>query len=419
MQSTFAWLDHSEVQRRRMMEVVGLFREKGTLDELGIGSVRDALSELLFPGTSTLHTRARYLLFLPWIFLGIEHDRVSSRAAAERVKRDEIRLIDALDQGEAGDGIIGVEARERLSQFPSMMYWTALGRYGIRRLPATRSQYLRSLDSFYLRLRHVRSNDDGERIDGVPRHWHAGLPPAPKGLFDKTSFALSVSEADYLTERVVDRCPGTYLAHLVRQSVNMVNADAPWTHPAAKTAPAQVAEHLQHARAFSDVMHGALLLYGLILSELVREGRTAGADVAVDADTFEDYGDRLDKWRTSIATRHDDLEQWDRQRFWQLVTDANPRIPRLTVLFVRQWIEMVLSRAGDVAGDATARQLVAARERQVKRSLARVGNARALERWSGRAGTAALRFRWPQVQQVTSDIVAGRKAPERIADART
>jgi hypothetical protein len=40
MPSTFAWLDHSEAQRRQMMEVVGLFREKSTLDELGIGAVR-------------------------------------------------------------------------------------------------------------------------------------------------------------------------------------------------------------------------------------------------------------------------------------------------------------------------------------------------------------------------------------------
>jgi hypothetical protein len=66
MPSTLAWLDHSEVQRRRMMEVIGLFREKGTVDDLGLGSIRDTFSELLFPGTSTLHTRAKYLLFVPW-----------------------------------------------------------------------------------------------------------------------------------------------------------------------------------------------------------------------------------------------------------------------------------------------------------------------------------------------------------------
>lgn len=65
MTSRSAWLYHSEEQPRRMMEVVGLFREKVTLDEVGIGTVRDAVNNLLIPRTSTLHTHARCLLFVP------------------------------------------------------------------------------------------------------------------------------------------------------------------------------------------------------------------------------------------------------------------------------------------------------------------------------------------------------------------
>lgn len=40
--STFVWLDYSERDRRKMLDVVDLFREHDTRDELGIGSVRDA-----------------------------------------------------------------------------------------------------------------------------------------------------------------------------------------------------------------------------------------------------------------------------------------------------------------------------------------------------------------------------------------
>jgi hypothetical protein len=39
--STFVWLDYSERERRKMLDVVDLFREHDTRDELGIGSVRD------------------------------------------------------------------------------------------------------------------------------------------------------------------------------------------------------------------------------------------------------------------------------------------------------------------------------------------------------------------------------------------
>ena len=52
MPSTFAWLDQSEEQRRRVLDVIDMFKEQGTVDELGLGTVRDALPDILFPGTS-------------------------------------------------------------------------------------------------------------------------------------------------------------------------------------------------------------------------------------------------------------------------------------------------------------------------------------------------------------------------------
>src|SRR3954447_6101022 len=113
MPSVLAWLDHDEAERRRMQEVIELFRERDTVDELGIGSVRDAFSNLLFPGTSVLHTRARYLLFVPWIYRRLERQQVSSAQIAVKARRDEIRLIYSLiDGGEGeGSGVIGAVAR--------------------------------------------------------------------------------------------------------------------------------------------------------------------------------------------------------------------------------------------------------------------------------------------------------------------
>jgi hypothetical protein len=67
MSSTLTWLDYSDRDRRRALDVVDLLRESSTVDELGLGLVRDAFADLLFPGTSTIQTRARYFLFVPWI----------------------------------------------------------------------------------------------------------------------------------------------------------------------------------------------------------------------------------------------------------------------------------------------------------------------------------------------------------------
>jgi len=73
MPSSFKWVDFAEDDRQKMMEILHLFGEKEIREELGIGTVRDAFSDILFPGTSTLHTRAKYMLFVPWIFM--KHER--------------------------------------------------------------------------------------------------------------------------------------------------------------------------------------------------------------------------------------------------------------------------------------------------------------------------------------------------------
>jgi hypothetical protein len=47
---SFTWLNTSEQQ---MLDVINPFRDKETWDELGIGTIRDALADLFYPGTST------------------------------------------------------------------------------------------------------------------------------------------------------------------------------------------------------------------------------------------------------------------------------------------------------------------------------------------------------------------------------
>ena len=70
-----------------MLGVVELFRDRDTVDELGVGVVRDTFSDLLFPGTSTLHSRGRYVLFIPWIYQAIERSPRSSADPWKNARR--------------------------------------------------------------------------------------------------------------------------------------------------------------------------------------------------------------------------------------------------------------------------------------------------------------------------------------------
>ena len=44
-QSSIAWIDFSEQDHQRMIEVVSLFKNRDTRDELGLGPIRDAFAD--------------------------------------------------------------------------------------------------------------------------------------------------------------------------------------------------------------------------------------------------------------------------------------------------------------------------------------------------------------------------------------
>ena len=91
--SVVAWVDVDHRHSDEMDRLLDAFREPSTLDEIGIGTVRDALSDLLFPGTSTLHSRARYLLFTAWGVTSVAERRLPLDRALEELRRHELALV--------------------------------------------------------------------------------------------------------------------------------------------------------------------------------------------------------------------------------------------------------------------------------------------------------------------------------------
>jgi hypothetical protein len=47
--STLTWLDFSDAERRRALQVVELLGRPETRDELGLAAIRDAFANALFP----------------------------------------------------------------------------------------------------------------------------------------------------------------------------------------------------------------------------------------------------------------------------------------------------------------------------------------------------------------------------------
>lgn len=404
--SSFTWLDYSEHERRKMLDVVDLFKERDTRDELGIGAVRDSFADQLFPGTSTIMTRARYFLLVPWTYQKLEKRGVSSALMSDRARRAETDLIEAIERSDDKDRNIGKYAKTTLKRLPSSVYWQGLAVWGIRTFAGAQSQYYRNLDRYYTQLgRHGRRTEerDVEHDDLVVPNWHAGLIPPPAEFPEKCSLRLTRAEAEYLSERIrlSPRSAGSLLAELVARRQPWEQVDFAWQHPQVASLPAPMREKLLHGRNFSEVMHGASLLYNLILAEQARLN-----------DGVSDYRARFAEWAKAVGGRSSALKEWKRERFWEIVRAGNPRISGAAQDFINAWWDLALEGSpARLRDNSTARRLITERERRLKKNLARIGNPRAQELWSGESGSAQLEFRWLISQRILADVFQGLEAP--------
>jgi hypothetical protein len=422
--STLTWLAHSESERRQTQEVIRLLEEPGTVDEMGLGRIRDALADLMFPGTSTLHTRARYFLLIPWAYRELERQSPLSDPA-QRARYLEVRTIEALRaQRELPDGslvegvpaddegIIGDQAGATLVQLPSQAYWNGLLLWGVRVKPGSRSLCHRMLSRFDLRRALV--DEDGEPLPGgLGSWWDPHMPDPPPGWRRCASLALSREEAEYLHERVTTRLANSMLAELLELGVP---DDIDWIWELEPQARGRLAsasrELIDHADRFSLIMHGAALLYNILLSE------EAGRE-----ERLEEHRASFERWAAQVTARAAELRAWrdDVDRFWAVVAGGNPRVPSIAErAFVENWSELALAQPQpSLARSQDARALIADRERRLKRAHARLGNPSALENWGGSSGASRLNFRWPYAVRLLRDIRVGlgRASAEAGADA--
>ena len=400
MPSSFSWLDYSDHDRQKVLEVVQLFRERDSRDELGIGSIRDAFSDMLFPGTSTIQTRAKYFLFIPWIYQDIERRKIPSSRAADEARYLEMRLIDALSGSGDTDGVIGIQARRSLKQLPSMIYWQGLGRLGIRLIDASRSQYHNQLDRIYRAWAARSQAGDEERLGVAQIHtWHHGLPSPPPDFPEKARFKLTVDEARYLRERIQTQASGSLFSFFVDTPEHV---PMPWDHSGVANLPAKLRERLRVARFFSEAIWGAALLYNLMLAELTEREALESR-----------YRDEIVRWWEMIQEGNWLADLDSHQHLWEIVEEDGASIPTTTKSFVETWF--ACAREALVAGgDASSfvaggwpRRLVTSREAALKRDRARLGSLRARELWGGASGAAQLDYRWPVTRTIIADICFG------------
>lgn len=393
MTSLISWLDASTEENSKMRELVKLFGTPETTDDLGMGQLRDAISNSLFPGTSVLHLGARYMLLVPWAYQTAHHGARKPEELGKRAEDSERQLIGKLKElGE--ESFIGRDAGRNVRQLPSAAYWSALRRYGIVNPDTDRSAVAQ------LMCADTPSPEDSENNYSV---WNQTLPKPPEGFpqSEENGLTLSHEEARWLQERILTTCPGTMLAHVVGSELSPERRLwAPWLDPACRSAGGEPAQWLNDAEAFSFIHNGATLLYQHLLAELSMNRFSS------DADTLEPTQELLQSWEERRDSKRDFLAGWDVDDYLSRATALNHGINGNTADFARDMLAATVS-PGKLIDNADFRAAVETREKLMKKSNSRFRNERRLRAWQPPTQVASVSFRWAQVRRNVLDIHAG------------
>lgn len=356
MGSTLSWIDHDSKARERTLRILSLFQEKESRDELGLGSVRDSFADQLFPGTSTIQTRLRYMLFVPWIYQYIEEKRLPAEnfaIQADKLERDLVQpLMDSDDQA----GVFGRTAGKRIKRLPSSVYWAGLGVWGIRITPFSQDEYHRRIDEIYRRRNALKALEKDAKVRGddvdvdqrmAALSWHPQLPAPPEDFPGTVNFALSREEAEFIRDRIQVACPNSLLS-LLALHCDPADTQAPWEHPDYGRFSKQHKELLIHARLFSEVMHGAALVYNIQLAEKFLESqKSERIEIALDS-----HKRNFDAWTASFPS--EEIRTWSVNRLWELTMDHGHNITNQTRSFVQQWIDHTRKSPSGLLSNAEA-----------------------------------------------------------------
>lgn len=234
------WIDFSPEERSRTLTVLSSLSEPGSVDELGVGIVRDAMADTLFPGTSTLLTKARYFFFVPYLSRHLEEGHDSSRQdprALRNTFRDlERRCASGLRNcerahGNTDEGIIGriaLSSGKWVTRGPGEIYWASLRTLGFMKKDAPDSyqaQFPYLADARTRSTQYRNAPSEGEENDGlsddrlafgsmwnVPRESYKNWRAAWDHWDAEASIALTQEEAVYLRGRILSSRPDSLYA---------------------------------------------------------------------------------------------------------------------------------------------------------------------------------------------------------------
>ncbi len=409
------WIDFSETDKNKAMKALEMWQDAGTVDELGVGVVRDALSDAMFPGITTIMTRAKYYFIVPRIIHSyLSDEKIQKRISLRKYLNDrENEIMQELAQKYDFDEeqrIIGIniakhnkglpsQRKKELARKPSSIYWNGMKAYGIYRGQLPLSIFLQHFDNksiFGEKGFDAYDSESGDDRDAnLNEESPFYLPDYDRKWSNDLSIDLSADEADFLKQKIIDRHPATLLAKTIgnveftQQFLDAAAFSDLMGKPFINELPGSIKAVVQTAGKFWQIMDGAHIRYNIIL-----HSRHGSSDKALEFTS---------KWNTWLNVMQAfNWEEFNRPLMWE-ITKSHSHVKPFTERFINEWMNNISTSNFDAD---TLDGMVEKQELKNKgaRSKLRPGNDDKYNNW---IGIAEMNFRFRNAKLIIQDIQEG------------
>lgn len=379
------WIDYSREERNKIIHILRNLRTQSAVDELGIGTIRDAFSNLLFPGISILHTRAKYYVLIPYLFHDAKSEsfKKSSEVRTWIEKQQDVLVKTLLTNSAPGtSGIIGgrtYQAGGSVKYKPSGTYWNGLKTWGIVRNPdisldtACAVVYEKAKKRKEIHLKSETENEGGDDKDNLYDSFELFEPISLNYDYrSKATIDLFAYEAQFLVDQITHHpnTKDTLLAYLLKEEY----LPASFEEIDPNVLPLEMGKLVKQAQEVSDFIYGAHLLFNVI------------------------YSDNTD---TDIVERFD---HWLNHEYHPIDLEAVFRVTRCshtTADFLKRFDRYIQDK-----NITAAKTLLIQREKNIKGDRAKLSSTEK-NKYKGPIHAYKLYYRYPTVYRIVKDIMEG------------
>lgn len=409
--SHIGWVDFSSTDREQVSKILAMLKESGTLDELGIGQIRDAYADLLFPGFSTIQTRAKYLITVPLIFREYHSLRPSEKKRHPLLKylkerEDDIaRQLVAKHGAEEGKGIIGSTMVDKggVSRRPSSVYWNAFRQFGIIKDFSSLNEFCHEYEKDDAKNSYVTEHEDGIDDQGHFRLKNkVEIPVYNQNWFEELDIELTSAEAEFLylyimqSSYIVNSIPSQIFKHdlldlALEEKYESLDALTMLITNSHKVS-SDCKNTLKLANEFSHAMEGPHIRYNIILA------KKNGFDAKAEKYTKEFY-----EWLNHVQQNHifypECAEMWINTAKKEHLHPFNSK----TVNFIKDWSQFIYENTSEQDLD----NLVEGQAIKNKGSRSLLHKKINKDKW---IGIRLLDYRWSSAIKILKDIQKGKQS---------